>query len=103
MTNDDAHNIPCNDLSVACKQKMVDSIADWISRDPLASKKRLAIELGVPQTTLSHWLSFKTGMTIPAHLVGEFCRVTGSWSLHRWMDPREHQRIERCASSRRSV
>ena len=100
MTNDDAASIPCNNLSIACKQKMVDSIADWIARDPCASKKRLAYDLGVPQTTLSHWLSSKTGLTIPAHLVGEFCRITGSWSLHRWMDQRDNQRMDRRSCQR---
>lgn len=89
MPNDDASTIPCNDLSIACKRKMEGSIADWLARDAHASKKRLAMELGVPQTTLSHWLSSRTGMTIPAHLVGEFCRITGSWSLCRWMDRRQ--------------
>lgn len=95
MPNDDAANIPCNNLSIACKQKMRDAIADWKTRDPEASQKRLAIELGVADTTLTHWLSSKTGYTIPAHLVGEFCKITGSWSLHRWMDRR--------AASRRSA
>ena len=73
-------SIPCNSEALACKSIMERSIAN--SGIP---KKVIAIDLGVGFNTLSHWLSKKYGVTIPAHLVRQFCVTTSDWALHRWM------------------
>jgi hypothetical protein len=82
-------SIPCDGDSLACKQVMAETIQDWIQRDRKRNNKKvLAASLGVRDNTLSHWLSKSCGITIPAHKVGPFCLITGSWALLRWMDHR---------------
>lgn len=75
--------IPCNTEALACKSIMERSI-----RFSGLSKKSIAIDLGVGFNTLRHWLSRTCRVTIPAHLVRQFCLLTGDWALYRYMGKR---------------
>lgn len=44
-------------------------------------KKVIAIDLGVSGPDLSHWLSDKTGFTMPGHLIPRFCEIVRDNSL----------------------
>ena len=92
MTKKYAPNSAVDERVIACKQIMEESISDWVSRVPGRQRKEIAYELGVLPATLTHWISEKTDFCMPSHLVGDFCIVTGSWALHRWMDRRASSR-----------
>lgn len=81
---------PANSESLAFKRIMADAIEDWGG-----SKKALAIELGISQSDLSHYLSVKCGYTLPAHLIVPFCEVTGNWELIRFFQRRYANRARR--------
>lgn len=43
--------------------------------------KAIASDLGVSDSTLSHWISPSCKFTMPAHLVPTFCQLVGDDSL----------------------
>lgn len=65
-----------HDPALAFKRVMARSILE--SAIP---KKVIAIDLGVTQSALSHWLSEETTFTIPGHLIPGFCRLVGDDAL----------------------
>lgn len=78
---------PCNSEALEIKRLMAEAI---VRAKVLygTTKKMIAIDLGVPEPVLSHYLSLKCGFTIPSHLVRRFCNSTRDWTLSRALQRR---------------
>lgn len=75
-----------NDPALAFKTVMATAIERALEADPALTKKSIAMDLGVSQSALSHWLSPETQFSIPGHLIPRFCQLVGDdsliWHLH---------------------
>ena len=78
---------PVNSESLEVKRIMAEALARAKALYGI-SKKMVALDLGVPDAVLSHYLSVRCGFTIPAHLVRRFCVATRDWTLSRALQRR---------------